>query len=165
MDSFWCREAICSYGTYEDLGPNHAIYGAGSGPPGGRPTRPIISIQSGTAISRPSPPIGRQWATDVARAVPREKSPPAHLCFVVSRLPRARARVARSDQGTLEERQAASAGNSRRAAPRPRAPLHAMEADGLATDGGLPESPRNTSGACYALHRRVWHYSLGGSVA
>ncbi len=98
--------------AYDNIHAGGFVHGPSCGQPDGRSDGSITSLQSGAAVSGPNPAIGRQWDADIDHAVSREESPAAHLRLVVSGLPCARARVARSDQATLGTGQIASGGNS-----------------------------------------------------
>src|SRR5713226_3663075 len=99
----------------ETLHPNRSGCAPGYREPGGDAPGPI-AFQGRAAVSRPGFTVNRQRTTDFDRRLSGEKGPAAHLRLVVSRLPCACARVARSDQGTVETRQGAGSGHSRRAA-------------------------------------------------
>ena len=101
------------------------------------------------------PALGRR-PSRVARPVQRAEGDSPRLCLLVSGLPCARARVARSNEGAPRAGSASDGGDHPGAAPRSCPPIHAVEGNGLADPRGFPQPAERLGRSSDSRHRRAW---------
>ena len=95
-------------------------------------------------LSRSDAACATGWSTGFDTRLSRPEGHPSRLRVLVSRLPRARARVARRDTGAASRGAVPDGRHHSGAAPRPRPAVHAVEGDGLADSGRLAQFAHTT---------------------